>query len=54
MTWWGFVVDLPQVEGYETPKAGRPKQGHKEPQKQPKKERKARENKNLRENQSQP
>ena len=25
MTRWGRVKDLPQVEGYETPKAGRPK-----------------------------
>jgi hypothetical protein len=29
MTWWGRVEDLPQAEGYETPKAGRPKQGTK-------------------------
>jgi hypothetical protein len=37
MTRWGRVEDLPQAEGCETPKAGRPKQGHKEPQKQTKK-----------------
>jgi hypothetical protein len=37
MTRWGRVEDLPQAEGCETPKAGRPKQGHKEPQKQMKK-----------------
>jgi hypothetical protein len=44
---WGCVEDLPQAEGCETPKARRPKQGHKEPQKNRKKkeERKARENK---------
>jgi hypothetical protein len=34
MTWWEHVEDLPQAEGYEMPKAGRPKQGHKKPQKQ--------------------
>jgi hypothetical protein len=34
MTWWGCIEDLPQAEGCETPKARRPKQGHKEPQKQ--------------------
>jgi hypothetical protein len=28
------VEDLPQAEGCETPKAGRPKQGHKKPKKQ--------------------
>jgi hypothetical protein len=30
----GCVEDLPQAEGCGTPKAGRPKQGHKKPQKQ--------------------
>jgi hypothetical protein len=34
MTWWGHVKDLPQAEGCETPKVGRPKQGHKKAQKQ--------------------
>jgi hypothetical protein len=34
------IEDLPQVEGCKTPKARRPKQGHKEPQKQSEKERK--------------
>jgi hypothetical protein len=34
MTRRGHVEDLPQAEGCETPKAGRPKQGHKKPQKQ--------------------
>jgi hypothetical protein len=34
MTRRGRVEDLPQAEGCETPKAGRPKQGHKKPQKQ--------------------
>jgi hypothetical protein len=34
MTRRGRVKDLPQAEGCETPKAGRPKQGHKKPQKQ--------------------
>jgi hypothetical protein len=34
MTRRGCVEDLPQAEGCETPKAGRPKQGHKKPQKQ--------------------
>jgi hypothetical protein len=33
MTRRGRVEDLPQAEGCETPKAGRPKQGHKKPQK---------------------
>jgi hypothetical protein len=28
---WGRVKDLPQVEGCETPKVGRPKQGTKTP-----------------------
>jgi hypothetical protein len=31
MTQWGRVEDLPQAEGCETPKAGRPKQGTKTP-----------------------
>ena len=34
MTRWGHVEDLPQAKGCETLKAERPKQGHKEPQKQ--------------------
>jgi hypothetical protein len=34
MTRRGRVEDLPQAEGCETPKAGRPKQGYKKPQKQ--------------------
>jgi hypothetical protein len=34
MKWWGRVKDLPQAEGYKKPKAVRPKQGHKKPQKQ--------------------
>jgi hypothetical protein len=34
MTRRGRVEDLPQAEGCETLKAGRPKQGHKKPQKQ--------------------
>jgi hypothetical protein len=34
MTRRGHVEDLPQAEGCETPKAGRPKQGHKKLQKQ--------------------
>jgi hypothetical protein len=34
MTRRGRIEDLPQAEGCETPKAGRPKQGHKKPQKQ--------------------
>jgi hypothetical protein len=34
MTQRGCVEDLPQAEGCETPKAGRPKQGHKKSQKQ--------------------
>jgi hypothetical protein len=33
------VEDLPQAEGCETPKAGRPKLGHKKPQKQMEKDR---------------
>jgi hypothetical protein len=34
MTQRECVEDLPQAEGCETPKAGRPKQGHKKSQKQ--------------------
>jgi hypothetical protein len=34
MTRWERVEDLPQAEGYETPKAGKPKQRHKKPPKQ--------------------
>jgi hypothetical protein len=49
MTLWGRVEDLPQVEGCETLKAGRLKQGTKIPKKQPEKERKARENKKTKE-----
>ena len=47
MTQWGRIEDLPQVEGCETLKAGRPKQGTKTPKNNRKKEeeRKAGENK---------
>jgi hypothetical protein len=59
---WRRVEDLPQAKGYETPKAGRPKQGYKEPQKQPRKRKeswrkqrtKEKKTKNWRENRSQP
>jgi hypothetical protein len=42
---WGRIEDQPQAEGCKTPKVERSKQGHKEPQKQREKERKAGENK---------
>jgi hypothetical protein len=42
---WGRIKDQPQAEGCKTPKVERSKQGHKEPQKQREKERKAGENK---------
>jgi hypothetical protein len=46
MTWWGRIKDLPQVEGCETPKTKRPKQGIKTlKNNRKKKERKAGENK---------
>jgi hypothetical protein len=48
MTRWGRVEDLPQAEGYETPEAGRPKQGTKTPKNNWKK-RKAKENKKTKE-----
>jgi hypothetical protein len=37
MTRWGRVENLPQEEGCETPKAGRPKQGTKTPKNNQKK-----------------
>jgi hypothetical protein len=46
---WGRIEDLPQVEGCETLKAGRPKQGTKTPKNNRKKERKAEENKKTKE-----
>jgi hypothetical protein len=42
---WGHVEDLPQAEGYETPKVGRSKQGTKTHKNNRKKEKKTRENK---------
>jgi hypothetical protein len=49
MTRWGCIEDLPQVEGCETPKAGRPKQGTKTPKNNRKKKGKPKKTKKTKE-----
>jgi hypothetical protein len=49
MTQWERIEDLPQAEGCESAKSWKTQSGHKDPQKQSKKERKAGENKKTKE-----